>query len=310
MSKYPIHSDFKKYENTKIPLSPMLLTFINEVMVSGFKRAKPKEGIIVTKKEIPGYQNRMTHLTIFEPEKVDEKAPCLIYFHGGAFVLKAAPHHKHLMCEYALKTPCKVIFVDYRLAPKYAFPVGVEECYGVLEWVYNNADSLGIDKGKIAVGGDSAGGAIAAAVSMMARDRKGPEICFQMLIYPVTDSRQITDSMKNFTDTPLWNSKLTEKMWELYLNDGCPINRAYAAPMEATSFENLPKAYVEVSEFDCLRDEGINYGEALLKGGCEVELNKTLGTVHGFEIEAKSELVRQIVKNRVEVLKKVFIERT
>lgn len=232
--------------------------------------------------------------------------PCLIYLHGGAFVLKAASYHKKLVCEYALKTPCKVIFVDYRLAPKYVFPVGVEDCYAAFEWVCKNAEVLGIDQNKIAVGGDSAGGALAAAVSLMARDRKTLGICFQMLIYPVIDARQITESMGKYTDTPMWNSKLNKKMWKLYLRNEVHSKKEYASPMEAASLENLPDSYIEVSEFDCLRDEGINFSEALQKSGVHVELYKTAGTVHGFDIAEKSEIVNQSVEKRIVALKKAF----
>ncbi|MCL6457480.1 MAG: alpha/beta hydrolase [Gorillibacterium sp.] len=306
MSKYNIHSDFSKYENTKLPLSPLLLPLINMLIASSVNKIKPPEGVSATKKQIPGYQNGMIELIIYEPKDIEANAPCLIYLHGGAFALKAAPYHKNLVCEYALKTPCKVIFVDYRLAPKYAFPVGVEDCYAAFEWVCQNAEGLGIDKNRIALGGDSAGGALAAAVNLMARDRKAPGICFQMLIYPVTDARQITESIKKYIDTPMWNSKLNEKMWKLYLKDGVHHNREYASPMEAASLENLPDSYVEVSEFDCLRDEGINFAEALMENGIHVELYKTKGTVHGFDIAEKSEIVLQSVARRIEVLKKAF----
>jgi len=118
--------------------------------------------------------------------------------------------------------------------------------------------------------------------------------------------RQITESIKDYTDTPMWNSKLNEKMWKLYLKDGVHTNREYACPMEATSLENLPDSYIEVSEFDCLRDEGINLAEALQKNGIHVELYKTIGTVHGFDIAEKSEIVYQSVARRIEALKKVF----
>lgn len=306
MSKYNIHSDFKKYENTKLPLYLLLLPFLNTLMAGIVNKIKPAEGVSVTKMKIPGYQNGTIELIIYEPKDIEKNAPCLIYLHGGAFVLKAAPHHKNLICEYALKTPCKVIFVDYRLAPKYAFPVGVEDCYLAYEWVCKNTEVLGIDINRIAIVGDSAGGALAAAVSLMARDRKAPGICFQMLIYPVTDARQITKSIKEYTDTPIWNSKLNEKMWKLYLSDGVHTNREYASPMEATTLENLPDSYIEVSEFDCLRDEGINFAEALQKNGVHVELYKTIGTVHGFDIAEKSEIVHQSVALRITALKKVF----
>ncbi|MBU3178347.1 alpha/beta hydrolase [Clostridium estertheticum] len=306
MSKYNIHSDFKKYENTKLPLYPLLLPLINTLINSSVNKIKPAEGVSATKKKITGYQNGTIELTIYEPKEIEKNAPCLIYLHGGAFALKAAPYHKNLVCEYALKTPCKVIFVDYRLAPKYAFPFGVEDCYAAFEWVCKNVEVLGIDKNRIAIGGDSAGGGLAAAVNLMARDRKAPSICFQMLIYPVTDARQITESIKNYIDTPMWNSKLNEKMWKLYLKDEVHINREYASPMEATSLENLPDSYIEVSEFDCLRDEGINFAEALQKNGIHVELHKTIGTVHGFDIAEKSEIVHQSVERRIEALKKGF----
>ena len=306
MNKYNIHRDFKKCENINFPLNPMLLPLMNTFLKISDNIGKPSEGVVTTKKKIPGYQNGGIEITIFQPKNIDKNAPCLIYLHGGAFVLKAAPYHKILLGEYALKTPCKVIAVDYRLAPKYAFPIGAEDCYAAFDWVCKNTEALGIDKNRIAIGGDSAGGALAAAVSLMARDRKAPCICFQMLVYPVTDAREITETMKNYTDTPVWNSKQNEKMWKLYLKDGVHSHREYASPMEATSFENLPNSYVEVSEFDCLRDEGINFAGALQKSGSNVELYKTVGTVHGFDMVKKSEIVHQSVERRIEALKKAF----
>lgn len=306
MSKYNIHSDFKKYEKTKVPLSPSLLPLINQLMEVGFNKTDVSDEVRVTKNKIPGYQNGMIELTMYEPKEIKKNAPCLIYLHGGAFVLKAAPYHKNLVCEYALKTPCKVIYVDYRLAPAHAFPVGVEDCYAAFEWICKNAAELGIDKDRIAIGGDSAGGALAAAVCLMARDRNAPPICFQMLIYPVTDARQITDSIKNFTDTPMWNSLLNEKMWKLYLKNGVHNLREYASPMESASFLKLPEAYVEVSEFDCLRDEGIHFAEALQKNGIHTELHKTAGTIHGFDIAEKSEMVHLVVARRIQALKRGF----
>jgi len=306
MSKYDIHSDFKKYENIKPFLFPLLLPVINIFLKISFNKIKTVDGISETKIKIAGYQNGVIELTIYSPKNIGENAPCLIYFHGGAFALKAAPHHKKLIYQYALKTPCKVVFVDYRLAPKYAFPIGVEDCYAAFEWVCKNADILGIDKNRIAVGGDSAGGALAAAVSIMARDRKAPRICFQMLIYPVTDARQITGSIKKYIDTPMWNSKLNKKMWELYLRKGVRSKKEYASPMEAVSLEDLPDAYIEVAEFDCLRDEGINFAKALQNNGIHVELYKTIGTIHGFEIAENSEIVNQSIAKRIEALKAAF----
>lgn len=306
MNKYKIHNDFIKYKNFRLTLSPLLLPIINIILKKMVNRIKPSEGLIATKKKISGYLNAPIDLTILEPKDIDKNAPCLIYLHGGGFVFKAAPHHMNLAFQYAMKTPCKVVFVDYRLAPKYAFPIGVEDCYAALEWVFKNAESLGIDKNRIAIGGDSAGGNLSAAVSLMARDGMGPGICFQMLIYPCTDARQITESIKNYSDTPVWNPNLNRRMWKIYLKKGVPTKREYASLMEAASLENLPDTYVEVSEFDCLRDEGINLAEALQKSGIHVELNKTAGTIHGFEMVKNSEFVKQCITKRILILKKAF----
>lgn len=306
MSKYNIHADFVKYEKFGLPMTPWLLPLLNKVLAGAFDMVKPTEGVKVNRRKIKGYQDGLIDVTLFEPENIETKASCLVYLHGGAFVLRAAPYLKTLMCTYATKTPCKVVYVDYRLAPKHAFPVGVEDCYAAFDWVHQNAEELGIDKAKIAIGGDSAGGALAAAVNLMARDRGAATACFQMLIYPVTDASQTTSSIKKFIDTPMWNSRQTEKMWKLYLKDGLPIKREYASPMEAASLENMPESYVEVAEFDCLRDEGINFAKALQKSGVQVELNETQGTVHGFEIAESSELVHQIIRKRIEALKKAF----
>ncbi len=306
MSPYPIHRDFKKCAYMKPPLPPFLLPLINGVLGRVTDGVKASEGIRETKKIISGYGDGKIKLSLLEPKDIQKNAPCLLYFHGGAFMMKATPFHKRLVCEYALKAPCKVVFLDYRLAPQHAFPVGVEDCYAAFEWVYHNAEALGIDRTRIAVGGDSAGGALTAAISLMARDRRAPSPCFQMLIYPVTDARQTTTSMQCFRDTPMWNSKLNEKMWRLYLSKGVPGKKEYASPLEAASFIDLPPAYVEVADFDCLRDEGIQYAEALNISGIPVELNKTIGTVHGFDIMKNSDIVKECIYRRIGALKKAF----
>ena len=129
---------------------------------------------------------------------------------------------------------------------------------------------------------------------------------FQLLIYPVTDRRMQTESCKKFTDTPMWNSKLSEMMWHNYLQEDNPSNIAYASPMEADSFEGLPDAYVETAEFDCLHDEGIAYAEALRKAGAAVEINETKGTMHGFDIVRNAPTTQKAVAKRIEYIRSRF----
>ena len=172
--------------------------------------------------------------------------------------------------------------------------------------IYENAEKFKIDKNRIALGGDSAGGALATAVAQMARDRKGPEVIFQMLIYPVTDSRQKTESIKKFVDTPLLNSKVNKGMWKLYLKDSVKGNKAYAAPNEAEGFSDLPSAYIEVAEFDCLRDEGLEYAKSLEEAGVEVKVREVKGAIHDFEIAKNSDYIKEVIKSRGETLKEAF----
>ncbi|MGM9681872.1 MAG: competence protein CoiA family protein [Eubacteriales bacterium] len=216
-----------------------------------------------------------------------EPAPCLVYYHGGGFIFGGAGYHYKLAKQYAMDLPCKVVFVQYRFAPKNPHPTPSEDCYAALRWTFENAEQLNVDKTKIAVGGDSAGGALAAAVCQMARDRGTDKPLFQLLFYPVTDCRMQTESCKEYTYTPMWNAKLSVTMWRGYIQDENAPDIAYASPMEAKSFDDLPGAYVETAEFDRLHDEGMAYAQALRGAGVAVELYETKGTMHGFDIVEK-----------------------
>ncbi|WP_310601531.1 alpha/beta hydrolase [Anaerosporobacter sp.] len=309
-NKYPIHPDFEAIGKI---LEPVLAgdQVVTQAMIEQFftewNNNTSDEEIKVTKMSIPSYDDVQIDLQIMEPQTIsDQPAPCLVYYHGGGFILPINPFQLALLREYILGTGCKVVCVDYRLAPAVAFPVPVEDCYQTLLWTYQNATSLGIDKQKIVLAGDSAGGSFAAAVSLMARDKNGPKTAGQMLIYPTTDARLETESMKTFIDTPVWNAPATDMVYKLYMRDGDQGLRAYSSPLEADSFADLPQAYVEVTEFDCLRDEGILYAEALQKAGVATILNKTKGTVHAYDYALENELTKEGLSHRIQFLKQIF----
>ena len=178
MNKYPIHEEFKKYENFKVSMSPGFLAISNFLLKAYSNHMKLKDGIKSKRLKIKGYRNDFIDVKVFEPENIEENAPCLVYFHGGAFAMRSAPFHTNLLCDYSIGAKCKVVFVDYRLANKSPFPFGLEDCYSTYRWAYDNAESLGINKEKIAVGGDSAGGNLAIGVTLLARDRKIKMPCF------------------------------------------------------------------------------------------------------------------------------------
>ena len=242
---------------------------------------------------------------VYAPASRSEGAlPGVVFFHGGAFVLGDI-YTEELRClRYTADANCVVVSVDYRLAPEHPYPAGVDDCVAGLLWTVANATELGVDPARIAVAGSSAGGALAAAVTLMARDVGGPPIAFQLLNYPVMDDRMQTPSMKRFDATPLWTSGSTAEMWVHYLGarrDGDVP--AYAAPARAADVSGLPPAYVLTAELDPLRDEGIDYARRLMEAGIPTELHTVSGACHGFDIVAAgSALGQRAITEQVQAL--------
>lgn len=305
MKKYPIDQEFWPFSRLSAPMYRPVLMLANAILKKPSRRIFRDKEIDASVVEVCGYMNGKIELVILKPKNCAEKLPCLLYCHGGGFVMREAFVQYDLLCEYVKRTNCIGIMVRYRLAPRYPYPIPVEDCYAAFEWVTGHAEELNIDINRIGVGGESAGGNIAAVIAQMVRDRKGEKLLFQMLVYPVTDRRMQTNSMRAFTDTPMWNAELNCKMWKLYLKDE-PKHIAYASPMEAEFLEGLPPAYVETAEFDCLRDEGIAYAQRLSVCGVQTELNGTKGTMHGFEIRMRACATQKSIAKRVEYMKKMF----
>ena len=207
----------------------------------------------------------------------------LVYFHGGGWVVGDITSHDYVCRTLTNAAGCTVVSVDYRLAPEHKFPAGPEDCYAATMWASQNAASLGSDADHIAVGGDSAGGNLAAAVSLMARDRGGPRIRHQMLIYPVTDAAMDTPSQQEFLADGFVLSKLDmEWFWGHYLANKKDGENPYASPARARDLRNLPPAHIITASHDPLRDEGEAYGELLKKAGNRVKVKRYDGVVHGF----------------------------
>lgn len=303
--KYEINKDFKYISCLTFPLIKEAAPAA-EAVLGVFMNVNHSDGMVnVRRMEIDVACGGIKAL-LYEPKGCKGSLPLLVYYHGGGFVYKAAPYHFRLVKEYCVRASCKVLMVDYRLAPKNPFPIPLKDCYAALRWVINNSDMIGADQSKIAIGGDSAGGNLAAGVALMARDNELIKPCGQMLIYPVTDRRMNTLSMKKYTDTPIWNAVLSKKMWQIYLPSAGADSIEYASPIEAEDLSGLPPAYIETAEFDSLHDEGVMYAQALQTAGNPVELNETKGTIHGFEMAEKSKITANSVQRRVAFLKRVF----
>jgi len=241
---------------------------------------------------------------LIAPKTLPLVAPCLIYIHGGGFVLPAAHYHYKNAMRYAKEVGCKVWFINYRLAPKYPFPTFFEDCYLATDFLYINAKKFGVDVNKIGIGGDSAGATLSVGVCMMAKDRNHPiKLLFQMLPYPFLDMRGTSESNKKYTDTPMWNSSLSKKIGPMTKVEKTDKNYLYYSPVEGEKFDYLPPAYIEPAEFDCLHDDGIIYAQLLEKAGVCVTLNETKGTMHGFDIKQSAKTTKDALKSRIDYMK-------
>ncbi|MBE0701506.1 MAG: alpha/beta hydrolase [Acholeplasmataceae bacterium] len=229
-----------------------------------------------------------------------EKTPCILFLHGGGFQMEATPIHLKMVTTMMVGTRYHALYVHYRLAPKHPFPTSLEDAYHALLWLETNKEKLKISD--IIVAGDSAGGNLATALTLLSRDRNGPQITKQLLLYPVIDHRQTTKTMKSYVDTPMWNAVLNKSMWELYLRDGHHDMLPYASPNLA-DLHDLPEAYIETAEYDCLRDEGIMYAKQLKAAGVKVTENHTKRTVHGYDACFLSDLVKNLYNDRIRFLR-------
>ena len=306
MSKYAISQEFFPWNRFAPPINETFLS----ISVPHMKPPKflwRDKDLDVTTHEIVTFDAARVTCFVLSPRALPEKAPCLIYLHGGGFVLEAAGYHYLNAMRYAKEVGCKVIFPLYRLAPQYPFPVFFEDCYAAFTWAYTNAERLGIDISRIGIGGDSAGSTLAAGVCLMAKQRNHPvQFRFQMLPYPFLDARNNSQSAKRFTDTPMWNSSLSERIGPMTKADKAHPNYVWYSPVEAESFEGLPPAYIETAEFDCLHDDGILYAELLEKAGIEVTLNETKGTMHGFDIATKAPTTLAAMRERIAFMKRMI----
>ncbi|WP_338652099.1 alpha/beta hydrolase [Lysinibacillus sp. Y5S-8] len=225
---------------------------------------------------------------IYEPiERNRDKLPAMLWIHGGGFVM-GHPDMDDLLCERFVQTAnCVVVSVDYRLAPEHPYPAAIEDCYAGLVWMTAEAPSLGIDVKRVAIAGASGGGGLTAALALMARDKGGPSIIFQMPLYPMLDNRNETPSSYEITDAhATWSRSNNLTAWRMYLGEEKDTNELspYAVPSRADNLAGLPPTYTCIGQLDLFRDEAFDYVTRLAQAGVDVEMNLYPGSFHCFEV--------------------------
>lgn len=247
-------------------------------------------------------------LRVYRPKASDRRPlPCMVYTHGGGFVLGDL-EMEHARCQnMAAEIGCVVVAVDFRLAPEHPFPAALNDTYRALHWVFEQADDLQVRRDRIAVGGCSTGATLAAAVALLARDRAGPPVCFQFLLYPALDDRLNTHSMHAYRDIPGGDRRGAALMWGYYLTGWQGEVPYLAAPARALDLAGLPPAYLMVNDIDVCRDEELDYGFRLLRAGVPTEIHCYSGTFHAFEIMVRSaDISLRALEQQTAVLKRAL----
>jgi len=266
--------------------SPMLYTMsIEQARAADLRSAVATAGSVepvgqVSELTIPGPAGGMA-ARVYRPGQ-EGPLPVLMYFFGGGWSLGTLDTSDAVCRMITNAARCVTVALSYRLAPEHKFPAAVDDCYAGTAWVAGQAGRLGADAARLAVGGDSSGGNLAAAVAIAARDRGGPDLVHQLLVYPNTDYRADTPSMREMTDPLFFNPNSVAWYWGMYLAGDEDGTNPLASPLRAGDLSGLPPATVITAEYDPLRDEGERYADRLAQAGVPTELLRYDGMPHGF----------------------------
>ena len=253
-------------------------------------------------------------IRIIRPKGNDRTLPAVIYFHGGGWVRGDKDAFDRVVREIANGADAAVIFVDYTRSPEARFPVAIEEAYAATKYIAANGGNLNLDPARIAVAGDSAGGNMAAVVTLLAKERGGPHIACQVLFNPATDARFDTPSYEQFATGYFLTREAMKWYWNQYLPDEEARKQPLASPLRASidQLKGLPPALVITSEFDVLRYEGEAYAHKLMEAGVPVAAVRYLGAIHAFTVLnaiADAQVTRSAIALANDTLRKVFGEK-
>ncbi len=297
----------KAASSKKPPLSsqtPQQARGLNKVFIN---LSHPKETVAkVENRTIPGPGGELP-VRVYTPEGAGP-FPVLVYFHGGGYVIGNLEMVDSICQTLTNGAECVVVSVEYRLAPEHKFPAAIEDGYAATLWVAENAAVINGDVSRIAVGGESAGGNLAAVVALMARDRLQPPLVYQLLIYPIAHHSSLsTESRRLYGENYFLTTDTIAWFAQQYLPAGEDGKNAYISPLLAEDVTNLPPGLIITAEYDPLRDEGEAYGDRLQKAGAAVKVSRYPDTIHGFiNLAGMLTLGQQALKEAASELKAVL----
>lgn len=221
---------------------------------------------------------------IVKPKGAKAGLPAFMFFHGGGWVLGDLPTHKRLVRDLAVKSGAVGIFPDYTPSPEAHYPVAINQAYAATKWVAEHGKEIGVDGSRLAVAGNSVGGNMATVVALMAKDKKGPKLAYQLLLWPVTDADFSRESYTKYAQERFLTTPLMKWMWDNYTTNPTERKNKYASPMQAslTELSGLPPALVQVAENDILHDEGVAYGRKLDEAGVPTTISVYAGFIHDY----------------------------
>lgn len=272
---------------------------------------KTPEDIRIENIFISGQDERTKiRLRIYQPKSAATSTPVLVWLHGGGYIMGNPEMDDRSCAEYVRELGITVVSVDYRCAPKHPFPAGLDDSYAALKWVASHAQDLNIDTKRIALGGASAGGGLAAALGQLAYDRQEVEVVFQLLVYPMLDDRTVLRADIDDSNNITWNQKSNRYGWESYLGKPCGADDvpAYSVPARRADLSGLPKAWIGVGTLDVFHDEDVAYAQRLKACGSECEIDIVPGAFHGFDVfDPQVPIVQGFRRSQIAALKKYLV---
>lgn len=338
-SLYPVAKNvFSKAEmkegmmTTKYLVDPELVAILDQIPASvltaetlGQTRAKAKmaamsslasaslpqfSALSVSERFIPGLEGAPdVRVLVYLPTSVQGPFPVLLWIHGGGYIMGSADAEDLMVKSIVSAVGCAAVSVDYRLAPETPHPGPVEDCYAALKWLSTHADELGVDPNRIAVGGSSSGGGLAAALALLTRDRGEVPLVFQFLLAPMLDDRTVTVAEPHpYTGEFIWTPEANRFGWTSLLGQepGGPDVSPYAAAARAEHLEGLPATFINVGALDLFLEDDLEYARRLMRAGVPTELHVYPGAYHGFRMVADAQVTQAAERDQLTALKRAF----